>query len=513
MREKIRPRCQAFLGGFLGLFLTAQCFLGVCYWLGNVTRAQQFDTVSVMGRWVSGLPVLPVHVVQTAAVFGGLFYLLDCFFRGWRRAFFSLAALTIPFVMQVCLSETEHGAALTAILCMAGVIADCHIGHHRPDRIQEVICGGCAGILLLCGAAYSGAAALLFLVLSLVRIRASEKKGKNDISENGEETVSFEKTETSAVPCSSKKTGALRLFAALLIGAGLALTGIIIQNKINPDRMQITWESVLLKRFAYPGLNENLMEGLPQEMQDMYTRSEINSFRLYPYLLDTTLESDLLEAVEEERTREIYLELAWYGFLCGTKVDMRMILEDAACYLSPQLMYSFYSDGTILAEYGWGYQQFLSGTPYLAEAYMDLSLLGYAVGLALTLVCRLVCGPVRGSVGTGTLCDDCGGGHKRPVRGHDGSRVLCDDCHSENREYLVRDEVGNAAFRKRFWPLIILWAGLSVLFVMRGAAVFNYKYAAFQAILGYLPLMEAAAEAKRAESSTFTCEDAPAETV
>ncbi|MCD7805915.1 MAG: hypothetical protein LUH19_01075 [Lachnospiraceae bacterium] len=428
MREKIRPCCQAFLRGFLGLFLTAQCVLGVCYWLGNVTRAQQFDTVSAMGRWVSSLPVLPVHVVQTAAVYGGLFYFFGCFFHGRRRAFLALAVLTIPFVMQVCLSETEHGAALTAVLCMAGMMMDCHIHGRRQGRVQAVMCAVCVGVLLLCGAAYSCGAALLYLVLSVVQISASGKR---------------------------KRDRVFYSLAALLISVCFALTGMTIQNKLNPDRMQITWESVLLKRFAYPGLNENLMEGLPPEMQEIYTRSEINSFRLYPYLLDTTLEGDLLAAVGKERTEEIYLELAWYGFMCGTKVDARMILEDVACYLSPLLMYPFYSDGTILAEYGWSYQQFLTGTPYLAELYMYVSLVGYAVGLLLTLIFRVLHCLLLKSARPGAL---------------------------------------NSMFVKRLRPLIVLWAGLSVLFMMRGAAVFNYKYAAFQAVLGYLVLFAAIKE-------------------
>ncbi|MCD7737842.1 MAG: hypothetical protein LUH58_02210 [Lachnospiraceae bacterium] len=415
MREKIRSRCLIFLRGFLGLFLVTQCALGAGYWLGNVTRAQQFDTVSVMGRWISSLPVLPVHIVQTAAVFGGLYSLLGCFSDGWRRLFSSFAALTIPFVMQICLSETEHGAALAAILCMTAVMMDCHRHRRGPLRRQAVLWGCCAAVLILCGAAYSCCAALLFVALSMIRIRISEKK---------------------------KITGALRLLAVLLIGAGLALTGIIIQNKLNPNRMQISWESVLLKRFAYPGLDWNLTEGLPQEIQDRYTLTEINNFRLYPYELDTMLESDLMEAVGAERTGEIYLELAWYGFLCGTKMDVRMILEDIACYLSPMLMYPFYSDGTILAEFGWSLQQFLAGTPYLAETYMCVCLLGYAVGLALTLVYWL------------------SGGFS-----------------------------GVKEMRRRYWPLLLLWVGLSVLFMMRGAAIFNYKYAAFQAVLGYLPLL------------------------
>ncbi len=434
MREKIRSHCLIFLRGFLGLFLVTQCVLGTGYWLGNVTRAQQFDTVSVMGRWISSLPVLPVHIVQTAAVFGGLYCLLGCFCGGWRRLFSSFVALTIPFIMQICLSETEHGAALTAILCMTAVMLDCHRHRRGPLRRQAVLWGFCAAVLILCGAAYSCGAALLFVTLSLVHLRISEKKEKNGVSEN--------ERGVSAVPGRRKITGALRLLAALLIGAGLALMGIIIQNKLNPDRMQITWESVLLKRFAYPGLDWNLTEGLPQEIQDRYTLTEINNFRLYPYELDTTLESDLKDAVGEERTGEIYLELAWYGFLCGTKVDVRMILEDIACYLSPMLMYPFYSDGTILAEFGWSFQQFLAGTPYLAETYMYVCLLGYAVGLTLTLVYWL-------------------------SGGLSGVKEMC----------------------RRYWPLLLLWVGLSVLFMMRGAAIFNYKYAAFQAVLGYLPLL------------------------
>ncbi|MCD8131361.1 MAG: hypothetical protein LUE16_08805 [Lachnospiraceae bacterium] len=451
MREKIRPRCLVFLRGFLGLFLMTQCVLGTGYWLGNVTRAQQFDTVSAMGRWIGGLPVLPVHIAQTVAVFGGLYCLFGCFYGGWRRLFASYAALTIPFVMQICLSETEHGAALAAILCMTAVIMDCYRHHRGPLRAQAVLCGACVGILILCGAAYSCAAVLLFLILSIVRIVFSEKKEKTgisgqreetDISEQEEETDIPEKRRASVIFGKKKITGAISLLAALLIGAGLAFTGITVQNKLNPDRMQISWESVLFRRFAYPGLNWGLLEGLPEEIQDIYTISELINFRLYPYELDTILESDLLETVGEERTREIYLELAWYGFQCGAKVDARMILEDIVCYLSPMLMYPFYSDGTILAEFGWSLQQFLAGTPYLAETYMYVCLLGYAVGLVLTLVYWL----------SGGLS-------------------------------LMRD-----TFR-RYWPLLLLWVGLSVFFMMRGAAVFNYKYAAFQAVLGYLPLL------------------------
>ncbi|MCD8068675.1 MAG: hypothetical protein LUE87_07280 [Lachnospiraceae bacterium] len=469
MREKIRPRCLVFLRGFLGLFLITQFVLGTGYWLGNVTRAQQFDTISAIGRWIGGLSVLPVHIMQTVAVFGGLYCLFGCFYGGWRRLFASYAALTIPFVMQICLSETEHGAALAAILCMTGVIMDCHRHCRGPLRAQAVLCGVCVGILILCGAAYSCAAALLFLTLSIVRIIFSEKKEETDISKQREETdISEQKEETgiseqreetdiseqkeeadisekrsaSVIFRKKKITGAISLLAALLIGAGLAFTGITVQNKLNPDRMQVSWESFLLRRFAYPGLDWNLLEGLPQEVQNIYTASEINNFRLHPYELDTVLESDLLETVGEERTRKIYLELAWYGFLCGTKVDARMILEDIVCYLSPLLMYPFYSDGTILAEFGWSLQQFLAGTPYLAETYMYACLSGYAVGLVLTLAYWL---------SGGFFC--------------------------------IR-----VTFR-RYRPLLLLWVGLSVLFMMRGAAVFNYKYAAFQAVLGYLPLL------------------------
>ncbi|MCD7750702.1 MAG: glycosyltransferase family 39 protein [Lachnospiraceae bacterium] len=416
MIEKMRTSCRVFLQGFLGLFIAVQCVLGILYWFCNVTRAQKFDTVSVLGKFVAGLPVLPVHLIQTGLVYAAAYFF---FRRLWERRqslVCALAAVTCPFVMQVCLCETEHAAALTAILCMTAVIADCHIHKEQKlSRFQTVLFGVCLVTLVFCGAAYSCAAALICLVCMVIEEKKHHRK---------------------------KKTHMLCLLASLIACVMVAWFGIHLQNEANPDRMQITFESVLFKRFAYPGLEGALSEGVPEELFQTFDTGQINNYRIYPYLLDTEFESFLLETVGAQRAQEIYLELAWHGLDRGIKVDCRMILEDMASYLFPQLMFPLYADGTILAEFGWGFQQFVAHTPYLAEIYMYGSLLGYAVGLVLTIICLLV-GGIQSA--------------RESVKGS--------------------------------WPFIVIWFGLAVIFTMRGAAIFNYKYAAYQAILIYLPLL------------------------
>ncbi len=418
MIKKIRNSYRVFLQGFVGLFLTFQCVLGILYWICNVTRAQQFDTVSTMGKLMAALPVLPVHLAQTGLVFAASYYFFRRFWERGRSLVCALVAVTVPFVMQVCLSETEHAVALAAILCMTAVIVDSHTHRESSGRFQSVLCGFSLATLIYCGAAYSYAAALMSGIWLFIELKKLLEK---------------------------KHRWPLYLLV-VLIPILIAGYGSYKQNQDNPDRMQITFESVLFKRFAYPGLNENLLDGMPDEIWALYNGTEIEKFRHYPYLLDTTLESELIETWGEERTRELYLELAWYGFLCGTKTDILMILEDTLCYLTPQLMYPFYSNGTILAEFGWSYQQFVSGQIYLAQLYLYGSLLGYAASLLLTLIYALLSGITT---------------HLRAL----------------------------PATIRRCWPLLLCWIGFSLIFMMRGAAIFNYKYAAFQAILGYLPIL------------------------
>ncbi len=420
MIAKIRTSYRAFLKGFVGLFLTFQCVLGILYWCGNVTRSQQFDTASDLGNLIADMPVLPVHLVQTGLVFAAAYYLFRRFRERKQSLMGALAALTIPFVMQVCLCETEHAAALAALLCMTAVTLDCHTHKERKtSRPQTVLFCACLVTLLFCGAAYSCAGAWLCGLCMIIE----EKK--------------YHRKKSIHILCLS-----VALFACVVA----AWFGSHLQNEANPDRMQITFESVLFKRFAHPGFDQKLVDGMPQEVQELYTAADIEKFRLHPYLLDTTFASELTKTAGEERTREIYLELAWYGFLYGTKTDIFMMLEDTLCYLTPQLMYPFYSDGTILAEFGWSYQQFVSGQTQLAWLYLYGSLLGYAVSLVLTLLYGFLSG-------------------------------IADHFH------------GVFAALKRYWPIFPLWLGLSVIFMMRGAAIFNYKYAAFQAILGYLPML------------------------
>ncbi|MCD8379222.1 MAG: hypothetical protein LUC95_02600 [Lachnospiraceae bacterium] len=417
MIEKIRVSYRVFLKGFLSLFITVQCVLGVLYWLCNVTRAQKFDTVSELGRLVAGLPVLPVHLIQTGLVFAAAYYLFRRFRERRQSLICAFAAVTVPFVMQVCLCETEHAAALAAALCMTAVIVDCHTRKEQKiGRLQIVLFIVSLVTLVLCGAAYSCAAALLCGVCMVIEEKKYHRK---------------------------KSARFLCLLAALFVCIVTAWFGVHLQNDANPDRMQITWQSVLMKRLAYPGLEGALSEGVCEELFETFDTGQINNYRIYPYLLDTEFESFLLETVGAERTQEIYLELAWHGLDCGIKVDCRMILEDMISYLFPGLMYPFYSDGSILAEFGFGFQQFVADTPYLAEIYMNVSLLGYAVGLVLTIVCLLIGGIQKSA--------------KESVKGS--------------------------------WPFFVIWFGLAVIFTMRGAAIFNYKYAAFLAILDYLPLL------------------------
>ncbi|MCD7863959.1 MAG: hypothetical protein LUG61_10755 [Lachnospiraceae bacterium] len=418
MIEKIRNSYRVFLKGFISLFLLFQCVLGILYWICNVTRSQQFDTISTVGKLMAALPVLPVHLVQTGLVFAAAYYFFTRFWERRRSLVCALVAVTVPFVMQVCLSETEHAVALAAILCMAAGIVDGHTHQESSGRFQSMLCGFSLAILIYCGAAYSCAAALMGGIWLFIECKKLLEK---------------------------KRMWILYLLV-ILTSVLIAGYGSYKQNQDNQDRMQITFESVLFKRFAYPGLNENLLDGAPDEIWALYNGTEIEKFRHYPYLLDTTLESELIETWGEERTRELYLEMAWYGFLCGTKTDILMILEDTLCYLTPQLMYPFYSNGTILAEFGWSYQQFISGQLYLAQLYLYGSLLGYAASLLLTILYALTSGITT---------------HFRAL----------------------------SATIRSSWPLLLCWLGFSLIFMMRGAAIFNYKYAAFQAILGYLPIL------------------------
>ncbi len=420
MIEKTRISCRVFLKGFTGLFLTFQCVLGILYWCGNVTRAQQFDTASYLGNLIADLPVLPVHLVQTGLVFAAAYYLFRRFRERKQSLMGALAALTIPFVIQVCLCETEHAAALAALLCMTAVTLDCHTHKEQGiSRLQTVLFCFCMVTLLFCGAAYSCASALICGLCMVIEEKKYRRK---------------------------KSIHILCLLVVLFTCIVAAWFGSHLQNDANPDRMQISVESVLFKRFAYPGFDQKLVDGMPQEVQDLYTAADIEKFRLHPYLLDTTFASELTKTAGEERTREVYLELAWYGFLYGTKTDIFMMLEDTLCYLTPQLMYPLYANGTILAEFGWSYQQFISGQTHLAWLYLHGSLLGYAVSLLLTLLYGLLSG-------------------------------------------ITQRFRGLFSVLKREWPLLLLWLGFSVIFMMRGAAIFNYKYAAFQAIFGYFPVL------------------------
>ncbi len=426
MKEKTIRSYRIFLQGFLGLYFGFQCVSGILYWSGNVTREQKFDTASDLGKIVAALPALPVHLIQTGLVFAAAYYLFRRF-RGRRRSlFYALSAVTVPFVMQVCLCETEHAAALAAILCMTAVTLDCHT--HKEQEIGRpqmlLFCVGLI-VLLFCGAAYSCAAALLCGVCLIIEERKHRRK---------------------------KGVRSLCLILTLLLCVVLVCYGSYRQNRANPDRMQITWQSVLMKRLAYPGLEGALSEGIPEELSELFDSGDINTYRLYPYLLDTELESVLAKAVGQERIQEIYLALAWHGLDCGIKVDFRMILEDLASYLFPGLMYPFYSNGTILSEFGWSFQQFVAGTPYLAEIYLYGSLLGYAAGLVLALVYGLLSRLMFWRI-------------SRPAGGG----------------------MGAGAQVQSFRLLILLWFGLSVVFTMRGAAVYNYKYAAYQAILALMP--------------------------
>lgn len=185
--------------------------------------------------------------------------------------------------------------------------------------------------------------------------------------------------------CRNKKiySGMLVVFATVLLLYHVAAG--VYQEPGSLDRMQKSVSATLLRRVVWPNFQKN------QYFWDTYGINIFTTDELYlisgdPELVLYMFGPGIEETFGKTRADEIYMFMTKISWEMRTKEVVTAIVKDAVSYVCPQIAVAGQLRGEGASYSGWNYNLMSDKTPVLTKYYVNTSLYGFLIVLAMEII-------------------------------------------------------------------------------------------------------------------------------
>lgn len=402
MKESARNvLLRIFRYGMLVL-MGVQILLGAAYFVTNLGRVQHFQESSDYLKACSSFltdeymgilypPVLAaccgaerltsvpyayfMGILQTAAVFSAVYFLLGVLYRSCRRMrwYLALFLTTIPFVLQMALAVLPYAFALAAFLMMTGWIL----------RYEEEA-GGC-GKLIGIGGFWLAEALLvpdsfwlggILLLAVLLQVLFS----------------GFRHTRSKESPM-GRRQAAKRVLPLLLtiVLAGGAFQGIAAVT-VTPGsyhRIENSFGAAMVSRFVWPNFATNYYFW-SEDVKNVMSLDDAVYICQREDAVTDYFGPMMEKAYGREKADRLYLEMAKRCFMDRTKECLTEIGADLRDYLVPTAAIAANLDGSGISATAWNYSRMREADPQLVMLYVHDSLLTFWALLFCSALCLLL---------------------------------------------------------------------------------------------------------------------------
>lgn len=181
----------------------------------------------------------------------------------------------------------------------------------------------------------------------------------------------------------------LMFLVTMLICSGIFISNVAIYKVTQTEgyygRIQRSVEAAFFQRVGMSTMTDRFMIYMPKEINDCFSGKELEEFARYPYKLQNEFGPTLEARYGKEYANELYWKMGWLGLGNATMDTLKDIGEDTLGYMFPAARYFTWRDGDVKGVTSWNYQQFIEQAPHLSVAYIQIcqSLWGLGFGVSI----------------------------------------------------------------------------------------------------------------------------------